>query len=716
MLLLFLAFLGLSIGDDATEMKLDVPYTGAIGDEQQLLRFTPSKYPQTALFVVTLLPLTKGGLDGVQPVQLMIQDSRYRLFSYIEAPYFDDGVVVSERGTQILCSSDNVEWYLLIPTGRPGIRYQVTVKGLDRKLELGKRVSDVQVLNTGIPKWFYYDSDQDELPLFINLSSNSTSLARLYVFLVDCPVMKQVLVASSETGAGYLTFSTNATMVISRALMPYIARGRWFIGVEVLNATEHKFFSIDVTLGKTYRDYLLPIFLPPIAILLLIGLILTIAVLTTVALSKKVGIKVDPPRTSWGYFLLTFIIGVVFLIPGFQVVLNVLSKMESTGDRDLCFYNEACQRPAGAGVAWVAMNNIVSNVGYIIVGAGFIFYSYIVKWQSKVNRINVGLPRDGSIPYAMGVAIVMEGISSAVYHLCPSRIIFQFDTANMFIIVALGQAELFRRLFYHPSKTTIFTLLAGLLFMNYIGSITDTDKTSNRLYNSIWFFVIITMFFISFLFPYSLKDPDHQYFDFWGELFASSDFRKSLSRSRIWFLVVLYAVNSAIFWYINLGTSQADFATTFLGMLVVSQSMSVIAYEFNNRRSLSKSPPIYLAMKVILTVLFVGCWATAGWFFLQPTSDKALTPASSREENSNCILADFYDSHDVWHFASAIALLIMCLIFFHLDLNAHYKGKNIGERFRRDYYKLSVEERSLDEQEVAALDDEFLQDEPINEF
>lgn len=55
------------------------------------------------------------------------------------------------------------------------------------------------------------------------------------------------------------------------------------------------------------------------------------------------------------------------------------------------------------------------------------------------------------------------------------------------------------------------------------------------------------------------------------------------------------------------------------------------------------------------------------------------------------MLADFYDVHDIWHFASAVALLVMCLIFFHLDLNAHYKGKNIGERYKKDYHVVDQE-------------------------
>jgi hypothetical protein len=41
---------------------------------------------------------------------------------------------------------------------------------------------------------------------------------------------------------------------------------------------------------------------------------------------------------------------------------------------------------------------------------------------------------------------------------------------------------------------------------------------------------------------------------------------------------------------------------------------------------------------------------------------------------------NFYDAHDIWHFLSAIALLLNCLIFFHLDFNAKFKGAIFGER------------------------------------
>ncbi len=42
-------------------------------------------------------------------------------------------------------------------------------------------------------------------------------------------------------------------------------------------------------------------------------------------------------------------------------------------------------------------------------------------------------------------------------------------------------------------------------------------------------------------------------------------------------------------------------------------------------------------------------------------------PAVSRIKNRDCILFDFYDNHDVWHFMSALSLFFSFSIFLSLD-------------------------------------------------
>jgi len=39
-----------------------------------------------------------------------------------------------------------------------------------------------------------------------------------------------------------------------------------------------------------------------------------------------------------------------------------------------------------------------------------------------------------------------------------------------------------------------------------------------------------------------------------------------------------------------------------------------------------------------------------------------LTPSKSREGNQPCLLLDFFDKHDVWHFLSAISMFFSFLV------------------------------------------------------
>lgn len=63
-------------------------------------------------------------------MQLVVQDSRSRLFASLEAPVLDAGKVASDSATHLLCNTDSTDYYVLIPVGRPGVKYQITVNGI----------------------------------------------------------------------------------------------------------------------------------------------------------------------------------------------------------------------------------------------------------------------------------------------------------------------------------------------------------------------------------------------------------------------------------------------------------------------------------------------------------------------------------------------------------------------------------------------------------
>ncbi|XP_070548991.1 SID1 transmembrane family member 1-like [Ptychodera flava] len=83
-------------------------------------------------------------------------------------------------------------------------------------------------------------------------------------------------------------------------------------------------------------------------------------------------------------------------------------------------------------------------------------------------------------------------------------------------------------------------------------------------------------------------------------------------------------------------------------------------------RILPKSPRtiVFLVLNVV--------WVPALYFFVQGLAQWEKTPAESREGNRDCLLFDFYDDHDVWHFLSACGLFFTFMTLLTLDDDVDY--------------------------------------------
>ncbi|KAI0235526.1 SID1 transmembrane family member 1 [Lamellibrachia satsuma] len=71
-------------------------------------------------------------------------------------------------------------------------------------------------------------------------------------------------------------------------------------------------------------------------------------------------------------------------------------------------------------------------------------------------------------------------------------------------------------------------------------------------------------------------------------------------------------------------------------------------------------PACYISMATVL-------WAVAFYFYVWRATSWHETPARSREFNSRCILFNFYDSHDIWHFLSSMSLFFSLMTMLTLD-------------------------------------------------
>jgi hypothetical protein len=72
-------------------------------------------------------------------------------------------------------------------------------------------------------------------------------------------------------------------------------------------------------------------------------------------------------------------------------------------------------------------------------------------------------------------------------------------------------------------------------------------------------------------------------------------------------------------------------------------------------------------MVILFFVLVITCAFVGGHFYANGPVRRSGSQAQSREKNMDCILGDFYDNHDLWHFFSSLAVYFLALTLLVLD-------------------------------------------------
>ena len=107
----------------------------------------------------------------------------------------------------------------------------------------------------------------------------------------------------------------------------------------------------------------------------------------------------------------------------------------------------------------------------------------------RSHPLYVGIPESYGIFYAMGAALVLEGILSGCYHICPTAENFQFDTTFMYCISVLVFLKVYQ--FRHTDVTNmahhVFLVIGVALILEVFG-----------IFYSGWFFwTLFTVVYIS---------------------------------------------------------------------------------------------------------------------------------------------------------------------------------------------------------------------------
>ncbi|XP_011403694.2 PREDICTED: SID1 transmembrane family member 2-like isoform X4 [Amphimedon queenslandica] len=397
------------------------------------------------------------------------------------------------------------------------------------------------------------------------------------------------------------------------------------------------------------------------------------------------------------YWIYLSVIVVFYSLPVYQLMLTYQRYVSVSGSEDFCYYNTLCSHPLW-GLS--AFNNVWSNVSFLFLGVLFIFLAIrrrsIYRVYESINiyyenkgkpERKVGVPQYFGIYYASGVALIGEALMSGAYHICPTGNNYQFDTTMMFVLLTLGIYQLFksRNPDIIPSPHKLLLLLSLLILFIAFGVIYPT-----MAFYIVFFFIYeLGVVWVSLQLYWRWKA-----WDILKEIrtdiicaVESKDYAKLRERFtpsapadsiRFFYLLMINVINFG--WSLGLLIIRPrDFATNFLFLLIVNYLLSLSfvlviklpAHHYKNcgRKKALLKPFIYLSMSVAF-------WLAGFVFYTQEVTNWLDSPAVSRNNNKECFLFGFYDTHDMWHICSAFGIFFSFLLMMTLEDHVEFKKRS----------------------------------------
>ncbi|KAK7883137.1 hypothetical protein WMY93_029311 [Mugilogobius chulae] len=370
------------------------------------------------------------------------------------------------------------------------------------------------------------------------------------------------------------------------------------------------------------------------------------------------------------YFWNIATIAVFYALPVIQLVITYQTVVNVTGNQDICYYNFLCAHPLGA---LSSFNNILSNMGYVLLG--LLFLLIVLKRdimhnralvRNEINALECGIPKHFGLFYAMGTALMMEGLLSACYHVCPNYTNFQFDTSFMYMIAGLCMLKLYQK--RHPdinaSAYTAYACLAAVIFFSVLGVVFGKGNITFWIVFSV-IHILATLLLSTQLYYMGRWRLDSGILRRVVYIIYTDCIRQCsgpMYIDRMVLLVLGNIVNWSLAAY-GLIKRPNDFASYLLAIAICNLLLYFAFYIIMKLRSGERIK--CLALVCILFTAIV--WGFALYFFFQGLSTWQKTPAESREHNRDCILLSFFDDHDIWHFLSSIAMFGSFLVLLTMD-------------------------------------------------
>ena len=431
------------------------------------------------------------------------------------------------------------------------------------------------------------------------------------------------------------------------------------------------------------------------------------------------GTWVEPRPKTFSYT--TCIVGFVLMIGAFQFVFGAWSGMIESGDRDRCYYNDFCYRVSDYDIPF---NLMISNLVYMIHGLILAFSVWVMEagllaWCHRLachkrsrSRLPEGQdelpnhcvkcpcidahlsnmsvphfqPANGdeavllnaeaykrkysfSIGYSFAWALIFEGCFSMLYHFCPMKLTFQFDSAFMFVISGLIVVSLYNGTSFkectvhgktqppvHSNNFFLFFILPLYIF-NYFGSLYFSDESNLSVGMKIAFITCLVAYALTLFYWIGKK------------LFMNvSNFRDCDVLTK----VVAFALALSVVIVLPV-VYKRNFPNIFLFGCIFSSLLAIcgkVIVEFwrsdLTHWTVRKFAFHFLQGSYVLVTL--GIMATAVWIFLaKATTNKEKSPLKSRDLNHDCVVLGFFDDHDLWHILSSFSLLMGSYLILYIS-------------------------------------------------
>lgn len=352
------------------------------------------------------------------------------------------------------------------------------------------------------------------------------------------------------------------------------------------------------------------------------------------------------------YYKVLGIVSIFYIIPAIQYL---FLQINNDIDLEKCFFNHKCHTTV---YHMYSFNNVSSNISYLILGSIFLA---IVSISTRFIDNPDSIYHNKGIIISLGWSMILEGIFSSIFHLCPSETNFQFDTTFMIIFCCFMGLYLIQR----RRKELVFDYYSCFLFFGLLNILNVLDLKKELIHFQ-WIPITILLLVTSFKITTNI---------YLGRLSWIDSCTQSLVLFKQWFLQPKSPDNLAIF--INLIILNLVNITslllcnynnfhlsTILLLITIMDNTIIICYylfmKFYHQETIYKT-------NILLFILIIPTWGLSLYFYTLPTSDKSLTHLESDKLNSPCVLFNFYDTHDIWHFLSSIGMFLSLLFVWFMD-------------------------------------------------